>query len=67
MNQQPEKKEKKTRPWVRPLIAVVGFFVILFLAAYLLYRFHSRWIIPVGIILAIGWAVFFSMEKDKKE
>lgn len=64
MKDQPEKKEKKDRSRLRAAIAVIGFFVILFLGAYLLYRFHARWIIPVTIIIAIGWAVFFSMEKE---
>lgn len=64
MNDQPEKKEKKDRSRLRAAIAVIGFFVILFLGAYLLYHFHARWIIPVTIIIAIGWAVFFSMEKE---
>ena len=57
---------KQEKGWVRPLIAVAGFFVILFLSAYLVYRFHLQWLIPVGIIVAIVWAILFSMDRDKK-
>lgn len=67
MDNQPKKKEKKDRTRLRAAIAIVGFFVILFLGAYLLYRFHARWIIPVTIILAIAWAVFFSMDREKDD
>lgn len=64
MNKKSTPKKKEGKSWVKPLIAVVGFFAILFIAAYFLHLFHSWWIIPVGIIAAIAWAVAFSMEKD---
>ncbi|MBR3242497.1 MAG: hypothetical protein IKF90_07340 [Parasporobacterium sp.] len=67
MNDQPNKNEKKKRSGARPVIAVVGFFVFLFLGAYFLHLFHAMWIIPVTLILAFGWAIFFAMDKEKKK
>lgn len=63
-----DKKEEGKRNdsgCLRPAVAVIGFFAIMFIAAYFAYRFQKLWIIPIGIILMIAWAVYFSMPKGK--
>ena len=66
-NKEPDETNKRRRGWVRPAIAVIGFFVFFFAGAYFTHYFRARWIIPVALIAAFGWAIAFSVDwwKDK--
>ena len=66
LNNENRGNRKNNHGCLRPAIAVIGFFVFLFLAAYLVHRFHAMWLVPVGIIVAFGWAIGFSLENIKE-
>jgi len=59
--------ESRSSGCLFPAIAVVGFFVWLFLGAYIMHLTHARWLVPVTVIVALGWAFAFSMITVKKK
>ena len=60
-------KKKKLLGESRPAVAIIGFFVGMFLFALLAYLFQAMWITGVGAAVCIAWAIIFAIDWDKEE